>query len=332
VRRQAATHEDRGPSYERAASLTPGEREERAGVRLEVEAASSDAKRLSRSAPCLSAQRWDPRALLANLAAAPKRGGSREDRAGGSGGGGGGGAAGDVGRTPLPPCVLVLSGSLNPVHAGHLDMFTAAAAHLRGLGRVVVGGVLAPSSDEWVVSKFAQRRRPERALSLAERVHLCRLALDQVDTVAMHVCDWGWASATQIMRAIRTALAACHDNRLPLGVTLVELAGTDVMMRPKKARAHADRLLVGFARSDADPAAVALFAADCDREAKTTGTRSRYLLQCAATSAVSSSCALDALFSAPRSHPSRPAVSHGVLHPKVAEWLVAKWTPRRPPT
>jgi hypothetical protein len=212
-------------------------------------------------------------------------------------------------------------------------MFTAAAAHLRALGHTILGGVLAPSSEEWVSSKLGKRQRTHLILSLVERVHLCRLAVANVSDVAMHVCDWGWASSGNIMREIR--------DRLPVKeVVIVELAGSDVMMKPRKSLPSAGRMLVGFARADAKPDVVARFAADCEREAKTQGASSRHILRATPTAAISSTYILDAMFpsTTPSSSPPtsstrvpKPPSVTGMLHPDVAKWLSAKWsTPPHP--
>lgn len=75
--------------------------------------------------------------------------------------------------------MLVLSGALNPVHAGHLGMLAKACQAMR-LRRaderdtVVLGGALAPSSDAYVQGKLGPQ-----ALPLELRTRLCALAIDE---------------------------------------------------------------------------------------------------------------------------------------------------------
>jgi hypothetical protein len=216
-------------------------------------------------------------------------------------------------------------------------MFTAAADHLRALGHTVLGGVLAPSSEEYLTSKFERRKRTHLILSLSERVHLCRLATATMPGISMHVCDWGWESVGDIMREIQKRVSAKD-------LIVVELAGSDVMLNPRKSLPPKGRMHLGFARSDADPKAVTQFVANCEREIKTTGTSRCHLLRGTPTAHISSTHILDTLFpshstssssssastSTAHSVPSKSSVISHMLHPEVAKWLATKWPTSRP--
>ena len=67
---------------------------------------------------------------------------------------------------PAPGSTLVmltLSGALNPVHCGHVEMMHVAAEALRAASHTVIAGLLAPSSESYLNNKLGAE-----ALSLAE--------------------------------------------------------------------------------------------------------------------------------------------------------------------
>ena len=104
-------------------------------------------------------------------------------------------------------CVLTLSGSLSPVHVGHIRCVEAAAEALRARGHNVMIGFLVPSSESYVNFKLG-----EEALSLADRVHLCELAVagthwlsvDPVgDASSARVCQRAGAMLNQLAPDVR---------------------------------------------------------------------------------------------------------------------------------
>mmetsp|Transcript_29811 Transcript_29811/g.35150 ORF Transcript_29811/g.35150 Transcript_29811/m.35150 type:complete len:380 (+) Transcript_29811:310-1449(+) len=121
----------------------------------------------------------------------------------------------EVADTPSPSpfspsssfAVLVLPGSFNPVHKGHLECLEIAKAHLQAQGVSVIGGFLQPSSDSYVSQKLGAE-----AMSFNERVEVCFLAikehhqsyggkkereyLDKEDRCDIETSDWisVWAS------------------------------------------------------------------------------------------------------------------------------------------
>jgi nicotinic acid mononucleotide adenylyltransferase len=68
--------------------------------------------------------------------------------------------------------VLVSTGSLCPIHNGHLQMMENAKAAIEAKGLVVLGGYLCPDHDGYVSAKLRQD-----ALSIAERLHICGKAV-----------------------------------------------------------------------------------------------------------------------------------------------------------
>jgi Icc-related predicted phosphoesterase/nicotinic acid mononucleotide adenylyltransferase len=57
----------------------------------------------------------------------------------------------------LPRAVLLMTGSLNPIHSGHLQNMELAKAAMESRGFLVLGGFLSPSSDLYVSSKMRSK-------------------------------------------------------------------------------------------------------------------------------------------------------------------------------
>lgn len=68
------------------------------------------------------------------------------------------------------PVILVTTGSLAPLHQGHLHMMEEARAYFENLGRRVVGGYLVPSHDNYVTIKAPgmEKYTSERRVALAQ--------------------------------------------------------------------------------------------------------------------------------------------------------------------
>jgi nicotinic acid mononucleotide adenylyltransferase len=79
-------------------------------------------------------------------------------------------------------CVLLSTGSMNPVHKGHVSMLEAAQQCLEAKGWTVVGGWLSPSDASWSSGK------PFGALSNEAKLSLCRLALQS--SALFRVSSW----------------------------------------------------------------------------------------------------------------------------------------------
>ncbi|EGD82671.1 hypothetical protein PTSG_03332 [Salpingoeca rosetta] len=72
--------------------------------------------------------------------------------------------------------LLLMTGSLNPIHAGHIHMMYAAREKLQAVGFHVVHGWISPSHDLYVQMKARRKDFPWMTSRL--RVHLTRLALE----------------------------------------------------------------------------------------------------------------------------------------------------------
>lgn len=83
-------------------------------------------------------------------------------------------------------CVLLTTGSLNPIHKAHLHGFECAREHLKQKGYAVVGGFLSPSDKGWSSRKKFGGIENEHKLKMAE------LAVEDSDWIA---CD-GWEIGT----------------------------------------------------------------------------------------------------------------------------------------
>lgn len=123
------------------------------------------------------------------------------------------------------PAFLILSGSFNPVHTQHVRAFDVARKHVEGLGLSVVGGFLAPSGGSYLQSKLG-----EAAMSLEERIDLCKLAIGGHDW--MSVCLKEEFSSNTACRAVRSELERhCLDVAAGRRITGVEIMGSDTVVR-----------------------------------------------------------------------------------------------------
>ena len=138
--------------------------------------------------------------------------------------------------------VLTLSGSLSPVHLGHVRCLEAAAEVLRGQGKCVAHGYLAPSSEEYVMGKLG-----DDALSLADRVHLSELAVSSISWLG--VDESGDMSSTSVCRRAEAALREKAPHVRWIGWQVV---GEDFARRCELWKhASAEKRYVCIPRSDA---------------------------------------------------------------------------------
>eukprot|EP01119_Soliformovum_irregulare_P025418 TRINITY_DN9409_c0_g1_i2.p1 TRINITY_DN9409_c0_g1~~TRINITY_DN9409_c0_g1_i2.p1 ORF type:complete len:201 (-),score=25.25 TRINITY_DN9409_c0_g1_i2:242-790(-) len=113
--------------------------------------------------------------------------------------------------------VLVLSGSFNPLHRMHIQSFEIARRSLEDRQHVVVGGFVAPSSNDHVWYKLG-----DWAMSLTHRNQMCEVAVQDSDWLEM--CPWGNASAPRVCSAISKIL----EEHLPhVRWQVVEIFGAD---------------------------------------------------------------------------------------------------------
>ena len=115
--------------------------------------------------------------------------------------------------------IVLLSGSFNPVHSGHVDVLELSKKFLEEKHKKqVVCGYLAPSSDSYVKGKLK-----EFAMPLTHRNQMCREASKHSDWI--DVCEFGMASASKTLEIVKTIL----QNEVPPNVKIIgcELFGAD---------------------------------------------------------------------------------------------------------
>jgi len=93
-------------------------------------------------------------------------------------------------NSPSNVVVLVATGSYNPIHLMHTQMFLEAREFIdKKLNMQVVAGIISPSSDHYVKSKLRRHGSSSDLLfSTKQRVQMCELATANFDWV--FVSDW----------------------------------------------------------------------------------------------------------------------------------------------
>lgn len=125
--------------------------------------------------------------------------------------------------------ILLLSGSLNPVHYGHLEMLIKAKEYMeRCCNCTIVYAFLAPSSDKYVESKLGSE-----AISLANRNEMCFMIAKGYDWIKVFID--GIASGSKI--------ASILSKQYKMDV--YEIGGADFINRTK---IKAWRKMICFAR------------------------------------------------------------------------------------
>ena len=85
--------------------------------------------------------------------------------------------------------ILLLSGALNPPHRGHIGALQHAWRHLEARGVRVLGGLLTPPSDMYILHKQSKSRDDDvLTLTAADRLHLARAAVSEHP--GLDVCAW----------------------------------------------------------------------------------------------------------------------------------------------
>jgi nicotinic acid mononucleotide adenylyltransferase len=74
--------------------------------------------------------------------------------------------------------ILVLAGSFNPVHNGHIDALIKAKTYMEDVGYTIGCAYLAPSSDSYVKAKLK-----DDAVPLEIRCKLCELIAYEHDWI-----------------------------------------------------------------------------------------------------------------------------------------------------
>lgn len=169
---------------------------------------------------------------------------------------------------------------------GHLHILEEAKKYLtsRYSSSTVVAGVLAPSSDLWIKTKYGAEAKhignPKLLLSTEQRSELCRLAVEDAAKMTtinasshgtgssssssstssssssslastttsswVHVCDWGIAKGRDVMNQIERDLIRVYPT-LEDKLILVELGGSDFVSK-RTAPLGRNRMLLGFQR------------------------------------------------------------------------------------
>ena len=120
---------------------------------------------------------------------------------------------------------LILSGSFNPIHTQHVRALEAARRYLESVGWCVVGGFLAPSSDEYVKAKLRAN-----ALTIGQRIKLCKLAVEGSDWI--NVCSKGELSSNWVRRGVQSELERhCRDALKGRRLMGFEVMGSDAARR-----------------------------------------------------------------------------------------------------
>lgn len=132
--------------------------------------------------------------------------------------------------------VVVLPGSLNPVHSEHLRTLDLVRCHLECQGIAVVAGFLQPSSDAYVMGKLG----PEWAMRLEDRITACELAAEE--NARGHDCEkWihAWRSGqtngffvpSTVEKFLNAAVPNQRGAHLELPITAYMVCGADLVQR-----------------------------------------------------------------------------------------------------
>ena len=125
--------------------------------------------------------------------------------------------------------VLVLSGSFNPIHLSHVRCMDAAKTALEAKGDRVVGGWIAPSSEEYVRSKLG-----DAAMPLKTRCDLSRAAVADSDWIS--VLDWGIAYGERVRQHVSQVLAPYANSVNVKAFTALLVFGADYTVRARSWR------------------------------------------------------------------------------------------------
>lgn len=136
--------------------------------------------------------------------------------------------------------VVVLPGSLNPVHCEHVSSLERAKRHLEQRGVAVVAGFLQPSSDEYVKCKLG----PEWTMSLEDRIMACQMAAqgngaENNGIVWIHAWESGQENGFCVPRAVQQFLenavlgldAYDVDGKSAASITAYMVCGADLVRR-----------------------------------------------------------------------------------------------------
>ncbi len=120
---------------------------------------------------------------------------------------------------------LVLSGSFNPIHRLHTEIFEMAKVFFEKNNKKVIGGFIAPSCDDYLIKKLGKDAMP-----LLNRIKLCDLAVQ--DSNWLNVCRWGQFSSNIIQQQIKELIELeLKDILNGHSVKGIEIMGSDTVVR-----------------------------------------------------------------------------------------------------
>ncbi len=119
-----------------------------------------------------------------------------------------------------PVVVLLMTGSFNPIHRGHIESMDIARQELESRGYFVAGGYMSPSHDSYVSQKLG-----DQALPALQRLELCHLATTDSDWLMAS----GWEAVgvdravnfTDVIVWLEAYLARHIKSRTPINVCYV---------------------------------------------------------------------------------------------------------------
>ncbi|MBX9952510.1 MAG: hypothetical protein K2Y39_25275, partial [Candidatus Obscuribacterales bacterium] len=119
-----------------------------------------------------------------------------------------------------PVVVLLMTGSFNPIHKGHLESMEIARQELESRGYFVAGGYMSPSHHSYVCEKLGNQALPPQ-----QRLELCHLATADSDWLMAS----GWEAIgvdravnfTDVIVWLEAYLARHIESRTPISVCYV---------------------------------------------------------------------------------------------------------------
>jgi hypothetical protein len=131
-------------------------------------------------------------------------------------------------KKEIQPIVLTLGGSFNPVHKMHIEAFNVVKNHIDSEDKIVVGGFLIPSSDDYVFQKLGKE-----AIKLEDRCKMIDLATKDSDFI--NNLDWGYINSFSAAHLIGEILnkEIKPKNKLILPIKMVPICGADFALKTR---------------------------------------------------------------------------------------------------